>query len=54
MQLAAAKNLETTEDEHFAVIGVKAVALFAGRRRGRPGHCPRLPKATARRCAPTA
>lgn len=29
MQLAAAKNLETTEDEHFAVIKAKTAALFS-------------------------
>src|SRR4051794_9324368 len=29
MQLAAAKNLETTEDEHFAVIKAKPAALFS-------------------------
>ncbi|TIS46755.1 MAG: polyprenyl synthetase family protein, partial [Mesorhizobium sp.] len=29
MQLAAAKNLDTTEDEHFAVIKAKTAALFA-------------------------
>src|SRR5690606_3762746 len=28
-QLAAAKNLETTEDEHFAVIKAKTAALFS-------------------------
>jgi octaprenyl-diphosphate synthase len=29
MQLAAANNLETTEDEHFAVIKAKTAALFS-------------------------
>jgi len=29
MQLAAAKNLDTTEDEHFAVIKAKTAALFS-------------------------
>lgn len=29
MQLAAAKNLETTEDEYLAVIGAKTAALFS-------------------------
>ena len=29
MQLAAAKNLETTEDEHFSVIKAKTAALFS-------------------------
>ncbi len=29
MQLAAAKNMETTEDEYLAVIGAKTAALFA-------------------------
>ena len=29
MQLAAAKNLETTEDEYFAVIKAKTAALFS-------------------------
>ncbi len=29
MQLAAAKNLETTEDEHFGVIKAKTAALFS-------------------------
>ena len=29
MQLTAAKNLETTEDEHFAVIKAKTAALFS-------------------------
>lgn len=29
MQLSAAKNLETTEDEHFAVIKAKTAALFS-------------------------
>jgi octaprenyl-diphosphate synthase len=38
MQLAAAKNTETTEDEYLAVIRGKTAELFAAACEGRAGH----------------
>ena len=48
MQLAAAKNTATTEDEYLAVIRGKTAELFAARLRGRPGDQANLPRAPSR------
>ncbi len=39
MQLSAAKNLETTEDEYLAVIKAKTAALFSAAAEVGPIHC---------------
>ena len=53
MQLAAAKNTATTEDEYLAIIDAKTAALFSAA--AEVGRGDRLPPGRgARRCAPTA
>ena len=50
MQLAAAKNLETTEDEYLAVIGAKTAALFSAAAEVGPviANAPKADKAALR------
>ena len=54
MQLSAAKNIETTEDEYLAVIKAKTAALFSAAAEVGPVIAGATRKPTARRCAPTA
>ena len=54
MQLAAAKNTETTEDEYLAVIRAQDGRAVRGRLRGRPGHRRAAARPSRRPAAPTA